>query len=456
MSKSNVKLVLPRMHDKQRNIFVPKKNKFTISCCGTKFGKTLALAIKAAHSLFNADYPIQILWAAPTYPNAKVGYKYLLALLHHDLRNQNASELTITLKHNQAKIFFKGINHDPESVEGEMYHYVIVDEASKMKPQGIVSIRTTTTATKAPIDIVSTPRGKNWFWDYFRRGVDESERDYLSYTYPTSDNPFISRDEIEIARRQLPQRLYEQYYLARFVDESELFVGYHDCIVGEPLNFASKDRQFWYDPKCFNSRVVIGVDWAKTIDYTVFIAIDYERTKPKIVGFMRFQGLKYTDAIKYLAMFASKFKETTTVYHDKTGVGQAIDDMLDSTRLPYEGITFTNKGKSEMVNSYLIAVEQGLIELPNWNEMIEEIECFELTINAIGTMRFEAAKGKHDDIIMAMILAWSATTDYSSQDLEVRSLENMSDVDLSIKSVDETTIMDEISQFEALNSLDGL
>jgi hypothetical protein len=156
--------------------------------------------------------------------------------------------------------------------------------------------------------------------------------------------------------------------------------------------------------------------------------------------------------MRYLQVFAKKFKETTAVYHDRTGVGEALDDMMANTGLPYEGITFTNKSKSEMVNNLMIAVEQQFVEFPRWQELLDEMENFEVKVSHVGTMRFEAANGKHDDIIAAFMLAWSAVSDYSSQDYEVRSIETLDEKE--VEEVDEEGLLSEIEQFEAFNSLD--
>lgn len=447
MSVEEVELSLPKLHSKQQQIVRTKnKPKFSVICCGTKFGKTLALSVKAADMLFKSDYPIQILWAAPYFSNAKVGFKYVKQLLPNELISVNNTSLVITLKHNQAAIYFKGTNHDPEAVEGEMYHHVICDEASKMKPQCIVSIRTTTTATRAKIDIVSTPRGKNWFYEYFKRGQDLLETDYASYTYGTSANPFIDKSEIEIAQRQLPDRLFRQYYLAEFVDETDIFPGYQQCIRGKRLKFMSKDRQFWYRDDIEELEVVIGVDWAKVSDYTVFIAIDI--SSGAIVSFMRFQGLRYTTAVDYLRVFSSKFKKVEMIYHDKTGVGQGIDDILEETTLPYEGVTFTNPRKAEWVNNLIIGIERGFIGLPNWAEMIDEFEAYEVKVSSIGLMKYEAAEGFHDDIISAILLAWQGYLEYSNTDLEVKVLEGLQEN--RVKELDVEAIESEIEQFEAL------
>lgn len=425
----NVELILPPLHPKQKILADFRKEKYTVICAGSKFGKTLGESIKIAHLLFMADTPIQVLWGAPYYSNAKVAFKYMKRLIHPDLRDDNKSDLVINFKHNGAMIAYKGLNHDPEAAEGEAYHHVVLDEVSKMKADCLPSVRTTTTQTKANIDLISTPRGRNHFHDAFLKGMDPNNPDYISFTFPTSDNPNVDPKEIEIARRELSAAHFQQYFLAQFVDNSEIFTGYQQCIMDQdPLVFRSKEKQMWVSPDCAEKNVVIGVDWAKAQDYSVFIAVAYEETRPRVVGFARFRHLRYTEAVALLGAFSRRFLDTTIVFHDKTGVGQALDDLMVSTRLAHEGKTFTNRLKAAWVNDLTIAIEQQKIWLPNWQEMRTEFEGFEVTVTAAGSYKYEASTG-HDDIICALLLAWQATLEFATIDLEVKELEQLGQIE---------------------------
>lgn len=445
----NVQLMLPKLHTKQKRIVKKRKEKYNVICAGTKFGKTLGESVRIAAPLFAADFPMQALWGAPYYNNAKVAFKYMQALIHPNLRTINKAEMSLTFKHNGATIFYKGLNHDPEAAEGDHYHIVVLDEVSKMKPECIVSVRTTTTQTKAPIDLISTPRGRNHFHQSFLKGMDANNSDYAAYKFKTADNPNISKKEIAIARRELPDRLFRQYYLAEFVDDSELFVGYADCIMDmDEIRFRSKERQYWVCTTAKEKRVVIGIDWAKSQDYTVFIAISYEEKVPRTVGFMRHNKLRYTDSLRYLQNFCKRFKEVTMIFHDKTGVGDALDDLLEQTRLPYEGKVFTNRSKGAWVNNLIVGVEQQALLLPNWTEMKNEFEGYEVTATPSGAYKYEATSG-HDDIVSALLLAWEATSEFANIDLEVKTLENLPEDEEPSPEPDQAAV-EEMNEFEAI------
>lgn len=424
--KTKAQVTIGSVHAGQVNLFKPVKQKWRIGCCGTKWGKTLALSMKVATLLLNSKKPIQILWAAPYYQNAKVGFKYVKKMfpksmvLFNEIVDENKSELSITLKHNGATVYFKGVNTDPEAVEGEAYHYVVIDEASKMVEQALVSIRTTTGATQAQIDVISTPRGRNHFHERWLRGQQEGDPDYISFRFPTADNPHFSKKEIERAKRELPKRLFEQYYLAQFVADSLVFSGYQACEYGDNIV-----EMPWIHPDAAKMDVVIGTDWGKTNDWTVFTALD--RKSNRMVGIDRFQFVNYDEAIRRLIKFNKRFGHVEINLHDKTGLGGPIDDMLVHTDLPYEGFTFTNQSKVQIVNQLITACEYQDIGLIKNKQLQLEIENFEVSTTKTGKVTYEGGLGQHDDMIMSLALANTALIDYSDKEYTIRWQEDLAE-----------------------------
>ena len=54
--------------------------------------------------------------------------------------------------------------------------------------------------------LISTPRGKGWFYELFRRGQG-LDPDYQSWNHPTWTNPYVSRELIEEAPRLAPDAI---------------------------------------------------------------------------------------------------------------------------------------------------------------------------------------------------------------------------------------------------------
>ena len=413
--------------------------------CGTKFGKSLGASAgwagKAAiqsSSLFR--------WVAPIYSQTKIGFKYAKMMLPGDI-DINKGEPSLTLK-NDSKLEFKSGKH-PEDLEGEAVHggYVL-DECAKMQEQVYDSAKTTVTVTRAPICSYSTPKGKNWFYRKCMNAKDDMLWDIkhgrppkkIFMTAPSIVNPAVTAEAVAEAKRSLPDRLFRQYYLAEFMDDGSVFVGFRECV--RDVNTPIDDEMFWLREGHADMEVVIGVDWAKHSDYTVVTAIKYsgdvngrpEKSKiPEVVGYLRFQGQTYTDAVRELVLFTRRFKKCGIVYHDKTGVGEAIDDLMARTELNFQGVTFTNASKSAMVNQLIMTFERKDIILPNWHDMLKELDSFEVTTSLSGNMKYAGATGSHDDIVCSLLLSHSAYQEYAGN-TQIRFLDELPTTKLSIDS----------------------
>lgn len=397
---------------------------------GTKFGKSIG-ASGSITTRQMTGHELLGRWVAPIYAQTKIGFKYCKKILppppHTKVDNH---DLSLTLTGLDSRVEFKS-GKFPEDLEGEGIHggYVL-DECAKMQEQVYDSAKTTVTVTRAPILAISTPRGKNWFYSKCMAAKDEMEWAIkkglppakMFLTAASTDNPLVSAAAVEEARRSMPDRLFRQYYLAEFVDDGSVFLGYRDCLFGDELELTGAVQR-WVDPEYDGGTVVIGADWAKTQDYTVFTA--FHTGTRRLVGFERFHKTPYVQAIRKLVLFARRFKDVIVVKHDKTGLGGVIDDQLSYTELPYEGVTFTNAWKADAVASLITSVEHGMIGLPRWPEMIDEFESYEVTTSAAGNLSYSSVAGKHDDIVSSLLLSHQALLQYSDSGADIKFMEDL-------------------------------
>lgn len=417
-------LSLPPPHSREQAIimkaFVTPGLEEMFCANGTKFGKS-AGAGGAMAAGFWANKGGVWRWVAPRASQAKIGLRYVSKMLpREEIKITRGGEPRIYAKNDidNAIEFWSG--KFPEDMEGEGVKGYCLDEASKLNEQVYASAKTTVTYTGGPILAFSTPRGKNWFFEKcmeakehmnwsLKKGIPPKK---IFITAPTAANPGVKREIIERAKLNLNDRLFRQYYLAEFVSDSEIFAGMEACLADAELIELEGQIEFWLHPGAAAADVVIGVDWAKKSDYTVFMAIDYSSPHPRVVGVQRFQGLKYTQAVKELYKFTRKFNKVGVIYHDKTGVGEAVDDLLSVTDLPAEGIIFTNDSKCAMVNSLILTIEKGEIELCNWDTLKEEMGSYEVQVSAVGKMRYGHPRGMHDDTVSALMLAHAALQEF--------------------------------------------
>jgi len=401
--------------------------------CGTKFGKTLGACGGMAHAAPKISHSTWRI-VAPIYRQTKISWKYMSQLWPGDpYTAKNKSEMTMRIPDQDVELqFWHGQN--PEDLEGEGITGQINDECAKLKAQIMASTRTTTTMTQGRVQNISTPRGRNWFYKGCMRAKEEMERAASEGRLPretflwapTKANPHVPRESIIEAKRLLPDRLFRQYYEAEFVEDGMVF----STLTRDPM-WKEKFRadgpiEYWIHPNSKNIQIVAGMDWAKKRDFSVLTCWDYAEKPFRMVGFLRFQGHKYTDQVVEVARFLQKFKHVEVMYHDKTGVGEAVDDLLGSVpNLVYKGFIFTNASKAYLVNDTIKLIEKRDVLWPWWDKLHEEFENFEVETTDLGNMTYAASEGSHDDIVASCCLGLRACEEYTDKSSSIVFLEEL-------------------------------
>lgn len=249
---------------------------------------------------------------------------------------------------------------------------------------------------KAPAYFYSTPRGKNWFYDLYMRGIN-GENGWKSWRQPTSINTYISPEEIEEMRKDMTELMFSQEVMAEFLtDETGVFKKIRQCIVGT------------YKEPVAGRFYVMGVDLAKTIDFTVLTVVD--SVTREVVAWERFNDLAWTIQKLRIQQVAAKYNNALCVC-DSTGVGDPIVEDLQRVGLSLyytgekPGVKFSNESKSQLINNLAIAIEQRRVTFPNEPILIDELNAYEYSITDGGKIKYGAPDGRHDDAVISLGLA---------------------------------------------------
>lgn len=399
--------------------FIPGLIEMWIAC-GSKYGKTLAASTAMCMAAPLREQSL-FRWVAPIYTQSKIGFKYCKRMLPPEpFVKPNESNLSLMIPSIDTQLqYFHG--QHPESLEGEAVSGYILDEAAKMKEGVYESAKTTTTVTRGPIVGISTPKGKNnWFYkkcmeakEEMIRAKHEGRRPTKIFIHaPTSSNPHVSMDIINDAKKTMPERLYRQYFMADWISEGTTFTNVANCYTTDYLDM--NDQFVWTEEESKKKDVVVGVDWARSHDFTVFTAAE-PKTR-RIVGMQRIRGVGYPSQIQRLKNFIDRFNSCQTVWHDKTGVGVALDDMLGQSDLPYRGITFTNATKNELMVKLMLAFEQEHVGVPQISHLVNELTDIEVKSTLTGLPTYSAPDGSHDDTVMSLALAHAAMLEHSDRE----------------------------------------
>jgi len=385
----NVRLVLPTPHAAQYQV-LRESRRFNALCCGRRWGKTTIAVDRLVRPALRGK---PVAWFAPTYK-----------LLADAWRNVQSTLKPVTVRQSEQDHWLQLIGggmvecwslDKPDAGRGRAYARIVIDEAAlvpNLERAWQQSIRPMLTDYSGSAWFISTPRGTaNYFHTMYRLGQDATREEWASWLMPSSANPHIPPAEIESAREELTDLAFAQEYLAQFVTwAGAVFRRIQDAaerpIVAEPA-------------------AMIGVDWGRTGDYTVFVALS---AAGHVVGIDRFRGLEYSIQRQRLAEFWRRHGGRCWIVAEVNSMGGPVVEQLQQDGLPVAAFLTTAQSKSAIVQQLALAFERGAIAIPDDPVLVGELQAFEGKPLASGFTRYSAPEGLHDDLVMALAIGWSA------------------------------------------------
>jgi hypothetical protein len=380
--------------------------RFVVGACGTKFGKTYGCCLRLIKEAWENPGSVNW-WIAPINEQARNAYNFILSLLPKELCKEHKSILKIEILNpdgsHRSWIEFKS-GEKPGSLRGFGVNFFVIDEAVYFDYESFVSVVTTTTQTGGRGIIISTPKGRTWFYDVYNRGrkdlllpgqTDDWE-EWMSICLPTWVNPTVPIKNILQAKKNLPEDVFRQEYAAQFLsDGAGVFRNVQGCVKAGPTPETASPLK----------RYVVGVDLAKLKDYTVIVIIDVTDGRNHVVYFDRFRADWQVTTTRIIEI-SKRYNHARTLV-DSTGVGDPILEDLRAAGLNVEGYKISGPvAKQQLIEKLRIAVEQAKVTFPQINVLIQEMQDYEYEINSKGVASYSAPPGKHDDCVIGMALAW--------------------------------------------------
>lgn len=399
MSTSRLKLKRP--HPAQQRI-LNNATRFNVVVCGRRFGKT----VFGEHRIIKpvlAGYPAG--WFAPTNKYLADAWRDLIRDLKPVITRKNDTDHRMELVGGGSIECWSLENED--AGRSRKYKHVVIDEAAKVKrleTAWMGSIRPTLTDMRGSADFLSTPKGHDYFWKLYTRGNDAGQPMWSSWRSPTSENPFIDPTEIEDARRDMPERLFQQEYLAEFLDDAG---GVFRC-VREAIDTSRNVNEPGAAPG--RSGYVLGVDLARVEDFTVLTVVDANLRQ---VYHERFNQISWERQIARVTEVATAFHADVVL--DSTGVGDPIFERLRNAGLPIVPFAFTNASKESLINNLAMKLERGDVRLMDIEAQTNELLAYEYELTPSRNVRMNAPSGMHDDCVIGLALAvWGRGQIYSA------------------------------------------
>jgi PBSX family phage terminase large subunit len=193
-------------------------HRFRVVNCGRRWGKTtLAILEMVAQGVYKDD--CRICYIAPTIQQARdIAWNELKKVCEPIVvKSKEAPSLEIiinTKNGKQSTIWLRGWENI-ETLRGQKFDFIVIDEIASMRnfwPNWQEVIRPTLTDTKGEVLFISTPKGFNHFYDLY----NFDDEDYKAFHFTTYDNPHMPVEEIDKAKKELPENRFAQEYMADF------------------------------------------------------------------------------------------------------------------------------------------------------------------------------------------------------------------------------------------------
>jgi len=325
----------------------------------------------------------------PVYAQAKKILEDLYSAIKDSgiVESGNFSSFSLTLR-TGSRIIFKSSERE-DNLRGNTFDYLFLDEAAYQREDAWKRAILPTALVKGKkVVLFSTPRGRDWFYEMFMLGQDPTFKKHTSVRMNQGENPLIDKDEIEAAKRALPDAAFRAEYLGEFIEgESMVFSNFKQCISQSALR-----------P---NGKVVCGLDLGRKQDYTVAVFMD---ENGNVIEIFRQNMTTWESIINNLMIKVKKYNASILV--ETNSIGDVIFEQLKSRWQNTHPFNTTSQSKKDIIETLVLSFNNKDIQIPNDNDMISELETFEMTYNAqTRNVRYAAREPFHDDIVISLALA---------------------------------------------------
>lgn len=220
------------LHQKQKEI-ISSQARFKIVRAGRRSGKT---SLEVEDMTFDAvsGNDRNIFYIAPTQTQARSIIWEMLKKRLHGIGKANESRLEMkvpTIDGGFSTIFVSGWENR-ENFRGLKAYKIVFDELDTMRDffigwQEIFRPALTDTSGKAVF--IGTPKKEN---PNLRRleKISETDSDYCSFHFKTSDNPHVPAEEIKKAKEEVDYETFKQEFDAEYIDNQGALFAYNSLV----------------------------------------------------------------------------------------------------------------------------------------------------------------------------------------------------------------------------------
>ena len=395
-----------KLSESQREVYDlvhDDKYKYITVAFSRQSGKTVLMLVLCVEWLLSSNN--QIAYVCRNFVLAKKLYKQLVKILPKEVvKSANGTDLTIDTVYGSTLTFYSA--EQGSSLRGQTFTHMICDEFAFHKQEQTDGthlwndiLSPTLKARGKKCIFVSTPLGKNnIFYQMFRRGLSDEYPNYVSILKTIYDDGFITPEEIEEIKKNIPDISFRQEYLCEWMEDSmSFFQGY-----SEQFDTISLKK---------NAKCYIGVDISGNGSDATICALINEYGEVETFEAVGTLDMKYRQIADYIDR-----NNPVAVYAEVNGIGAPVVEQIKKISRCKNKIydwTTTNDSKGEIISDLAVAIANKEIHFKVDDiKLKDELGNFMVTVSKTRKLTFAARNGEHDDRVMATAMALKAKNDF--------------------------------------------
>jgi len=231
---------------------------------------------------------------------------------------------------------------------------------------------------------------------------------YASFQCPTWDNPHLAHAFLQAQREELGEAMFAQEFGASFVDDFGAVFrdGDIDAGIADLPRVTLQDGQIVSEPQA-GRLYTLEIDWGRKLDFTVVAIVDATTRPARLVYLQRWQGTGWESQAQQVGAFCARFSPWR-ILADGNSIGDRLAETLQTeirkAQPPgrqvgsVERFTFGAESKTKLIDRLTLGLSARALQYPAHRVLLSELRGFE----------YGARSGTHDDVVIALALAWFA------------------------------------------------
>ena len=431
------------------------ENRFSIIATARQAGKsTVTCAFILWYTIFHPEKTVALLankgeTAREILQRIQLSYQYLPRWLQQGIKEFRAGAMVFE---NNSRVIAAATSSD--AIRGYSINLLFIDEAAFIEnwDEFFTSVYPTISSGKeSKIILVSTPNGLNHFYAIWQNAHKKNEPEHNGYNpirVLWSDVP--GRDEKwrqdTLAAMNFDTEKFEQEYCVEFLGSSgTLIAGWKlkELVSKKPLTTKDGLTQYFAPEQNHIYSIVADVSRGKGLDYSAFHVIDVTSMPYRQVCVFRNNTITPIDYSSVIHTIA-KLYNNAFILVEINDIGEQVSQNI-SHEYEYEhvlctenagragkritttggpgtdwGIRTTKTVKNSGCSILKLLIEQNQFVV-NDVHTIEELATFSRKGQS-----WEAEEGKHDDLVMGLVLfAWLSDQQYFKEITDINTLQRL-------------------------------